>query len=100
MSSPDPEAIRLRLNQVSDRLRKEVESDSTTVTPRISISITTPATPSGAPIVALDRPEFLRKTWTAFDGEQNAAIADLIAKGVTGDDELKLHQSGPSLHEQ
>lgn len=100
MSSGDPEAVRLRLDQVSDRLRKEVDSDSTTETPRVSISITSPTTPSGAPIVALDRPEFLRSSWKLFESEQNTAIADLIAKGVTGDDELKLHQSGPSLHEQ
>ena len=37
--------------------------------------------------------------WTSFEDQQNDAISTMLGEGIAGDDELQLHQAGPSLHE-
>ncbi|KAM0753235.1 hypothetical protein T439DRAFT_323872 [Meredithblackwellia eburnea MCA 4105] len=118
-----PDLMTSRLLEVSQKLRLEVKgqghtplgsrrgsfsnddgggnkerSDSaegTTAVPSIA-----PRRPAKLDPNSLDRAGFLRDCWSDFEKEQNQAVTRLLAESMDSEDELRLHQSGPSIHDQ
>ncbi|KAK4696212.1 hypothetical protein P7C70_g8416, partial [Phenoliferia sp. Uapishka_3] len=110
-------AMSERLNAVKNSLRKEIEShgNSPAVSRRGSFSkdtgiggerttegttVTPTSVTTSREALIRNRPTFLRATWLEYATKQNAAVVRLISQGVSTEADLKLHQAGPSIHEQ